>query len=290
MNKVAVMTDTVSYMPQELAKEYGIKVVPMHVIIDGKGCAEDEINLADYYSNFPQWKKDEKLPTTSGVPLGTFLEAYRKLSEEAEAIVYIGHSNKLGMTVKTAEQAKQEIKDELSRTSIEVIDSLSATGSQSLIVLEAARAALSGKSFSEVVNVAHSMVRKVNHIGFHDNLYYLLRGGRIHKARPWAASKVTNTALLALDALSEGEIRPAERCKTKGQALEALFNIVRKRSGGNKLHVFINHSDVPAEAEELKAKALSQFSCSEVYIAPIGPVVTVHVGLGVRLFQWWSEG
>jgi fatty acid-binding protein DegV len=90
--------------------------------------------------------------------------------------------------------------------------------------------------------------------------------------------------------LSEGEIRPAERCKTKGQALEALFNIVRKRSGGNKLHVFINHSDVPAEAEELKAKALSQFSCSEVYIAPIGPVVTVHVGLGVRLFQWWSEG
>jgi len=289
MSKVAIMTDTISYIPQELADEYSIKIVPMHIIIEGKDYAESEVNLAEYCKNFPQWKKEERLPTTSGVPLGAFLEAYRELSKKAEAIVYVGHSNKLGMTVKTAEQAKQQIKDELSRTSIEVIDSLTACGSQSLIVLEAARAAESGKSFSEVVDVAHSMVGKVNHIGFHDNLYYLVRGGRIHRARPWAASKVSNTALLAMDASTDGEISPVERCKTKGQALEALFNIVRKRTGGHKLHVIINHGDVPAEAEELKAKVLSQFSCSEVYITQIGPVVTVHIGLGVRLFQWWSE-
>ena len=109
MSKVAIMTDTVSYIPQELADEYSIKIVPMHVIIEGKDYAENEVNLVEYYKNFPQWKKEEKLPTTSGVPLGAFLEAYRELSKKAEAIVYIGHSKKLGMKVNTAEQAKQQI-------------------------------------------------------------------------------------------------------------------------------------------------------------------------------------
>jgi len=290
MSRVAVMTDTASYIPQELADEYNIKIVPMHIMIQGKDYAEDEVNLANYCNNFPRWKREDKLPTTSGVPLGTFLEAYRELSKRATAIVYISHSHKLGMTVSTAEQAKLQIKGELSQTPIEVIDSLTACGSQSLIVLEAARAAESGKSFSEVVDVANNLVREVNHIGFYDSLYYLVKGGRIQKAKPWAASKISNTSLLEMDASTKGEIRPMERCKTKGQALEALFNIVRKRSGGKKLHVIINHGDIPVEAEELKAKILSQFSCAEVYVTQIGPVVTTHVGLGVRMLSWWGEG
>ena len=289
MGKVAIMTDTISYIPQELADEYQIKIVPMHVIFDGKDHAENEVDLNYYYANFPRWRKEDKLPTTSGVAIGSFLEAYRDLSKNSEGIIYIGHSHRLGMTVQLGEKVKQQIKSELPDLSIEVIDSLTACGSQSLIVLEAARAARKGMGFKEVVDVAHKMAGRVNHIGLYDDLYYLLRGGRIHKARPWAESKISNTAIIELDKNTEGEIRPVSRYKTKGQALEALFDIVSKRSGGKKLHVIINHSDVQAEAEELREKVTSGFSCSEVYITKIGPVVSLQAGMGIRLYQWWSE-
>ena len=117
----------------------------------------------------------------------------------------------------------------------------------------------------------------------------MAKGGRIHKARPWASSKITNTVLLEADASTGGEHKPLARCKTKGQMLETLFELVRQRSGGKKLHVAIDHADAPAEAEELKKKALSQFQCVEVFINQILPVVTSHTGVGTRVFSWWGE-
>lgn len=47
---------------------------------------------------------------------------------------------------------------------------------------------------------------------------------------------------------------PLARCRTKGESLKTLFGVVKEGSGNRKLHVAINHADVPAEAEELKEK------------------------------------
>jgi fatty acid-binding protein DegV len=53
--------------------------------------------------------------------------------------------------------------------------------------------------------------------------------------------------------------------------------------------VAIDHADALAEAEELKEKVSSQFQCVEVFINQIRPVVTLHTGIGTRIFSWWSE-
>jgi DegV family protein with EDD domain len=289
MKKVSVMTDTVSYIPEQVAKENDITLLPTHVIVNGKSHRENEIDLAWFYQQIPKWKKEDKLPTTSSPSTDDFLRAYRRLSREAEGIVYIAYSAKLGMAVSASSQAKALIQDELPQTPIEVIDSQSACGAQALVTLEAARAAAVGKSLPEVVEVAHNMTKRVTFISLMDGLYYLAKGGRIHRARPWAASKITNSALLEMDAETGGEHIPLARCRTKGEALKTLFDVVKKRSGIRKLHVAINHADVPAEAEELKENALANFNCSEAFISEIGPLVTTHTGLGTRIFCWWAE-
>ena len=289
MKKVAIMTDTVSYIPQDIAEEYDIKIIPMNVLIEGKNYAENEVNLANYYNDFPRWRKEGKLPTTSGVPLGIILQAFHDLSKEARGIIFVGHSNKLGMTVNVAMQAQQQAKSELPDTHIELIDSLSACGAQTLIALQAARAVAAGQDFSQIVTLCNDMVRMVKLIVLYDDLYYLARSGRIAKGRPWAASKISNTAIMEMDASTGGEHKPITRCKTKGQTLTALFDIIKKESANKKLHVILNHSNMPSEAEEIKNKLLSQFSCAEMHISQLGPVVTAHIGLGVRLINWWSE-
>jgi DegV family protein with EDD domain len=289
MKKVAVMTDTVNYMPEQVAEENDITLVPVHVIVDGKSHRENEIDLAWFYQQMPKWKDEDKLPTTSSPSTDDFLGAYRRLSQQAEGIVYIAYSNKLGMAVSASSQAKELIKDELPKLQIEVVDCYTACGAQALVTLEAARAAAAGKSFAEVVEVAHNMTKKVSFIALMDNLYYLAKGGRIHRARPWAASKITNSALLECRAATGGEHTPLARCRTKGELLKTLFGVVRERSGNRKLHVAINHADVPTEAEELKEKVLANFQCQEVFVSDIGPLVTTHTGLGTRIFSWWAE-
>jgi len=288
MDEVAILTDTVSHINKEMAEENKIRLVPLHVTIEGKSSPENQVDLNWFYGQFPKWRQENRLPLTSSPSAGDFLKAYRNLSKEAKAVVYVGYSPRLGMAVDAATQAQAMAKQELPNTRIEVVGSFTACGAQMLIVLEAARAAATGKGLSEVLAVVNKMVNKVSFIYLSDDLYYLAKGGRIHKAKPWAGSKVTNTVLLEMDVSTGGENSPLARCRTKGEALKTLFNIVRDRSGGKRLHVAINHSDALAEAQELRDRTISQFECAEVYITPILPVVTTHTGLGSRWFSWWS--
>jgi DegV family protein with EDD domain len=289
VKKVAIMTDTLSELTTEIADEYSIKLVPVTIIIDGKEYPETEIDRDWYYEQLPKWKAADKVPTSSSASIGYFLQSYRELSQQAEAILCITYSSKFGMMFSTATQAKKMAEEELPRTAIEVVDSLTVCSAQMLIAIEAARAAAAGKSLPEVAEVANKMVKKVNNISLIDDLSLLAKGGRIHKVRPWAGSKVTNTVLIEANAATGGEHRPVARCKTKGQALKALFDVVKERSGNGKLHVAINHADALVEAEELKEIASSRFSCAEVFITPLYPLVTHHTGVGARVFNWWSE-
>jgi DegV family protein with EDD domain len=289
MNKVAIIIDTTSNMSQEIADRYDVRLMPAGITMGGKTYPDTEINLTDFYEKLPKWKKAGNMPTSTAVPISVFLDVYRQLSRKAEAILYISQSAKFSLSLNAALQAKQMAQDELSQTAIEVVDCATVCGAQMLIAIEAARAAAAGKNLPEVVEVTNNMIKKVNEITFSDDLYYLAKGGRIHKARPWAGSKITNTVLLEADASTGGEHRPLARCKTKGQTLKTLFDLVKQRSGGKKLHVAIDHADALAEAEELKEKVSSQFQCVEVFINQIRPVVALHTGVGTRIFSWWSE-
>ena len=289
MKSVAVVTDTNSLMTKDIAREYDIGLVPLYISIDDKSYPEDEINLTSFYQNLLKWKQDNKLPKTAAPSVADFMEVFKKLGQQAKGIIYIGYSKHLGIAIDSALQAKAKLKDELPDTKIEVVDSATGCGAQMLITLQTARSAASGKNFDEVLRVCQGIMRKVNFIFLADNLYYLMKGGRIHRARPWASSKVSNTVLLEMDMSTGGQNTPVARCKTKGQALRTLFDLVRQRSGDKKIHVAIDHADAEVEAQELKDKVTSQFKCVEVYINQMRPVLTTHTGVGSRILSWWSE-
>jgi len=289
MKSVAVVTDTNSLITKDIAKEYDIELVPLYISIDDKSYPENEINLTSFYQNLLKWKQDNKLPKTAAPSVADFIGVFKDLSQKAGGIIYIGYSKHLGIAIDSALQAKTKLQNELPDTKIEVVDSGTGCGAQMLITLETARSAASGKNFDEVLRVCQNIMRKVNFIFLSDSLYYLMKGGRIHKARPWASSKVSNTVLLEMDMSTGGQNTPVARCRTKGQALRTLFDLVRQRSGDKKIHVAIDHADAEVEAQELKDKVTSQFKCVEVYINQMRPVLTTHTGVGSRIFSWWSE-
>jgi DegV family protein with EDD domain len=289
MSEIAVITDTVSYMPEEIAGEHGVTPIPTHIIINGETHLENHLDLPTFYEKMPKWKQQNNLPTTSSPSPDDFVKVYHQLAKNYESIIYIGYSKHLGMTVNSALLAKDLVEDELAHTDIVVIDSQSWGGAQMLVTIEVARAVAAGENHEQVLKVANNMVEKVNLVILSDNLYYLAKGGRIHKARPWADSKISNTVLLRLDSSSEGQTTPLARCRTKGEALKTLFDLVQSTGANGRLHVAINHADSLVEAEQLKEKTGSQFDCAEIFVSNIGPLVTIHTGLGTRAFSWFCE-
>ena len=289
MNKVAIMTDSIAAIPPEMAQEYGIGIVPAHVIMDGKDYPDTEIDMGMLYA---QLEGKENLPTTSGATIGQFLHAYQEMSQRAEAILVITLTSAYSATYGAAVQAREIVHEKLPNTTIEVIDSRTVAAAQLLIVLQAAKTATQGKSLQEVTKVANDMIPRVNDLSTRDTLFYLDKGGLTFEAGSWAKAEVESAStfrtILKVDASSEGITKPVARAKTRTQIMNKMVDIAKEKVRGKKLHAAIVHTNVPDQAEQLRKMILFQFQCDEFYVTEALGATAAKNGRGLIHFGFYG--
>ena len=139
MSKVRIVTDSTNCLPAELIKEYGIQVIPYHLIMDGKDYVDQiDITPAEFWQRFSSLKE---IPTT-GIPSpGEMADAYTELAKSTDSIVSIHVSTALSAIHNSFEAAQETLREKPPDLKIEYIDSKCAVGALGFIVLEAARAA-----------------------------------------------------------------------------------------------------------------------------------------------------
>src|SRR5918999_2907839 len=187
MSRVAVVTDSTSYLPPELIERHDLSIVPLYVVFGDRPVPEVEID--DFEAFFEELRSAERLPTTSQPSVGDFRAAYEPLLADGREIVSIHISGGLSGTPEAARQAKQALeRDGGGGERIEVVDSTTAAGGLGMMALAAAKAARDGASASEVA--AHvAEARKELKMWFAiDTLEFLKRGGRIGAASAWIGS------------------------------------------------------------------------------------------------------
>jgi DegV family protein with EDD domain len=286
MKEVAIMTDSISGIPPEMARDLDIKVIPLYVTLDGTTVVETEVNSEQLYSRLAQ---KENLPTTSSPSAEDFLRAYRDLSRKAKYILHISFSSRLGMSYKEAMIAKGIAEKDMPDISIEVIDTYTAHGAQLLCVLEASRAAIAGKRLPEIVTRIEKLLPELNLLYSLDTIYYLKKGGRMSKSDTWSETNLRSNILMELSASTGGNIVPFARTRTRARATEKMLNIVEQRNKKGKLHVVIGHDGDPRQAEDLKRQFLSLFPVEEIYITGVSFITAVHDGPGAMHLSWFNE-
>lgn len=286
MKKVAIVTDSTSCLPPELVDRYGITIVPLVVVYEGK----DYRDGVDMSPNevYKIMRKRENLPTTSTASAGDFVEVYRKLSREAESILCITLTSLQSKTFEAASAAREVAREELPGTRIEVFDSRSVAGALGFIVREAAQVASQGGGLNEAVQAARRMMDRVNFLAMLDTLYYLARLGRIGKAAAWAGSVLNMKPVLEHNP-AVGETMPVARPRTKTKAVEGMLKIMAERVGSSKVHVMVHHADELEEAKKLAAEIESRFNCVEMHITEFTPVMGVHCGPGLLAIGFYAD-
>ena len=289
MNKVAIVTDTISTIPRQMAQEHGIKVIPLYVVMDGKDYPEMEVDRGQLYDRIR--RKDKSITTSSPSP-GDYLKAYQELSQEAESILCITFAPSMGMAYRAAIQAAQMAQEELLQATIKVIDSRTVSAAQFLIVLAAAKAATQGKNLNEIVEIVNDVVARLNFVdllptpGADD----LAKEGRaISKSANRSKPSKVAQSIMEMDASTEGVMIIFAKAGSRAEGIEKLIEIVRDRNKERSLYAAINYSDTYDEAEELKRRLLSQFQCSEVYLTEDSKIPILHEGLGAIKVGWYSE-
>jgi len=282
--KVAIVTDSVACLPRELVERYGIKILPINFYF-GEKVYRDWVDITPDEA-YELFLKDPDSFKTSSINPGDCLEAYRQASNQTQGILCVTLAAKLSAVYNSALEAKERAKAEFPQTSIEVLDSQTATAAEGFIVLAAARAAEEGKSLAEVVKAAEEMRAKVSLIAFLDTIRHVYRSGRIPKIAALAGSMLNIRPVLTI---SSGEVCFKGAVRSREHGIEKILKIMRDKVGQAPVHVAVMHAYALDDAQRLKERVSSEFNCAELWITGFSPVMGYATGTGTLGLAFYKE-
>lgn len=280
MKKVVVVTDSSATVPERLARELDIRVVPILLNLDGYS-VRDGVDIT--HTEVYRLLRDAKHPPTTSAPsVGDFLQAYVAAAPEASGIISIHLSPKLSGTYNAALTASRLLDD----VPIRVVDCHTVAIGQGFVVLAAARAAAEGADLEAVTARAEEVAAGVNVLATIGNLEYLHRGGRIGGAAALLGSVLQIRPVLVV---ADGYVDVLARPRTQAKAVRVMLDRMANQVDGDKVHAAVLHADLPEEAEALRETIARRFDCAELYVTQLTPVMGVHTGPGVLGIVFHAE-
>ena len=265
---VKIVTDSLSDITSDLARELGITTVPVYVRF-GEEVYRDRVEMTteEFYRRLVQ---GPVLPTTTQPPPGDFLNVFNKLAKETDEILVVTLSSKLSGTYQSALQAKSMAEE---KCRIEVIDSQTVVMGLGVIVISAAKAAQAGAKLDELVDLVHKAIPRSHAVMSFDTLKYLAKGGRIGKAKSFLGSVLSFKPILTV---KEGEVSPVTRVRSRAAGMDYLYNFV---AGFSKIEeLAVEHATTPDDADELVERLGSLFPKERIYRSTVSPVIGTYVG------------
>jgi DegV family protein with EDD domain len=271
--KIQVIADSTSDMPEGLADELGIRVVPIYLRFGDKTYRDGvDITKEEFYTLLGS---SPVHPATSQPNPEDFTSVYKEYCDNIEGIVSIHISSKISGTCNSATMAKNTLK---SQCPIEIIDSRLNSGGLGLVVTAAARAAQNGADLAEVTEEANKAVKEVRMYGMFETMKYLARSGRVNKTIA-AASRFLN--VMPLLTFHDGEIVRAGLVRAISKGTDKIYDFVKKNTPIKELTIV--HSQVLDQANRLKERLGEFIQEEKIAIAELGAGLGVHGGPGVLL-------
>jgi DegV family protein with EDD domain len=269
---VKIVTDSLSDITSEIAREFDITVVPLTVLfghdsyLDGVTITSEQ--FYDRLINGKVW------PTTTQPTPALFAETYNKLLEETDEILVIDASSKLSGTYQSALSAKTMVNK---KARIEVIDTQKVAMSLGLIAISTARKARRGASMDELVAYVNRSLDRAHFAVYFDTLQYLAKGGRIGKAKELMGSVLSIKQILTI---KDGEMAPLARKRSLVAGMDYLVSYVQSLPG--VAEIAIEHTTNPTEGDKLeeRLRPLLAGNNKRIFRTKVSPVLGVYSGPG----------
>ena len=277
--KTAVMTDTNSGITKDIAKELGIYVIPMPVIIDEETYYENDTITEEEF--FRALSGDKHITTSQPSP-GDVMDLWDKiLTEGYDELVYIPMSSGLSNSCAAALGYSQDYDGK-----VEVIDNHRISVTMYESVLHARELALQGASAKEIKTALEDDAYNSSIYLAVNTLEYLKKGGRITPAAALIGSVLSIKPILTIQgekldsyAKTRGSMKKAEE-----KMLSAVQSDIEKRFASldqTKLHIGAAGAGLTIEQQEEWVNLLrSKFPGADIFYSPLSASVSVHTGPG----------
>lgn len=288
MNTYRILTDSCCDLTQETADALELTVVPLMLHYKGETYPNDldyhSIDIKEVYAGL---RSGASTSTTAANPAG-WTAAAEPILAGGEDILILAFSSGLSTTYHSACMAAQELLEQYPQRKIYVVDTLSASLGQGLLVWHTAKLRQSGASLEEARDFAENNKLHLCHWFTVDDLFFLKRGGRVSAATAVAGTMLQIKPVMHMD--DEGHLINMAKARGRKASIQALAAKVGELAyDPSKQTMFICHGDCLEDAEYLKKLLMEQYQVPEIRINYTGPVIGSHSGPGTLALFFLGE-
>ena len=278
MSEYVITTDNNSDLPEEYLKDHGVGCMYLSYSMDGKNYTHGNF-LPEH--EFYEAMRNGSMPTTAQVNpenAKALLEPYLK---EGKDILHIAFSSALSGTYNSTRIAADELQEEYPDRKIIVVDSLSASLGQGLLVWLAQQKKELGQTLEDVADWAEKNKLKMVHLFTVDDLNHLYRGGRVSRTTAIVGSMLNIKPVLHVD--NEGKLTAIGKVRGRKKALQELVKLMDEKIGifgAGCDTIFISHGDCEQDAQYVAEKVKEKYNIKNIIINQVSATIGAHSGPG----------
>ena len=279
MAKYQIFTDSSCDLSPKLRKANGIEFFYFGLVVDGVEYRAD-LDWKDYSpEEFYGWLSQGKKIKTTQVSMEEVLTRVRPYFEKGIDVIYIGCSGALTGSMNLFELAKQQLMEEFPKARMIGVDSLAASCTLGMMVLDAAKKQKEGLSIEQLQQWVLDNRFFYNQFATVDTLTYLKEAGRIKGTAAFFGNILGVKPIFISD--RKGNNLTVNKVKGTKASLNELFEGVKNAFvPGETTEVFIGQGMAMDRAESLKKRIEDELKV-KVTIEWIGPIVGTTCGPGI---------
>lgn len=279
MNDYQILTESTCDLPADLADKFNLAVAPLSVLIDGKNYTNyldgRELSFPEFYN----FLRQRKLPNTTAVNVYQFLTIMEPILQSGKDILYLGFSSAMSGSYNAGCAAATELLAKYPERKIYTVDTLSASLGQGLLVYLAAQEKANGKSIEAVRDFAEANKLNMCHCFTVNDLFYIMRGGRVSATTAVIGSILNIKPILRVD--DSGLMDTIGKARGRKAALNKLVESVEETMTDPDLPIFIGQGDCKEDAVYLSEMIGKRLGAKNIIIGDIGIVCGSHSGPGI---------
>ncbi len=242
-----ILTDSTADLDEKWAQENDVELIGLTITLDD--ITYETVGPNRLTSDrLLEAMKEGGQPTTSQVNVGQFEEVFRRHAQNGDDLLYLAFSSVLSGTYQSAVMARDMILDEHPEAVIEIVDTLAAAGGEGYLSILAAEARDQGKSLAKTKAMIEDILPRLRTYFLVDDLYHLMRGGRLSKSSAIIGSLINVKPLLWLD--DSGKLVPLAKIRGRKKAIKELV-LYATQDIGHSTAIVAYANDLEA-AENLK--------------------------------------
>lgn len=273
-----IITDSCCDFTEEQLRKLHVASVPLSVMWDGQCHAHfsSEAELKDFYDQM----RSGLVATTSALNPDNWANIMESFLREGKDLLVIAVSSGISTTYQSAVIAASELGEAYPQRVIRVIDSLSGSLGEGLLVWHACRMRDAGESLQKTADWLEAHCRRVCHWVTVNDLSNLKRSGRLSSAGAFVGTMLDIKPIIKVT--EEGKLVSDGKVRGRRASIRMLAQkFAQARSFDNEDLVTVAHGDCPEDADTLETILKEEYGVKNILKGYVGPILGAHTGPGV---------